>query len=80
MTNFEIKALDHLANPYYALAATIQLGLYGLRSGLEAPQPVEGDPAGFDPVDLEANGTFPFPKTVGESTAYLTQSDEGKPL
>lgn len=71
LTNFEIKALDHLANPYYALAATIQLGVHGLRLAMELPSPIAGDPSELAPNDAAANGTFPFPKTVEESNQFL---------
>jgi glutamine synthetase len=41
--HFEIKSFDHTANHYFALAALIALGNYGLKESMILPKPFNDD-------------------------------------
>jgi glutamine synthetase len=61
-TRFEIRVADGAANPYLAIAAVLSAGAHGVREGLRAPPPVDGDAYRADrrvigrplPVSLDA--------------------------
>lgn len=44
ISHFQIRTHDHLANPYYAIAAIVALGLHGVKNELPLVDPVETDP------------------------------------
>ncbi|KEH42130.1 putative glutamine synthetase [Medicago truncatula] len=67
VSNFELKLLDGIANPYLALAATIAAGIDGLRQHLPLPEPVDGNP------NLE--NLQKLPKSLSESLEALHKAD-----
>jgi glutamine synthetase len=71
--------MDHMANPYYALAGLIYGGLNGIKNKTDMP-PIIGDPASFEKSVLEKNFIFTIPKTVEEAQSFLFSQDEGKPI
>lgn len=44
-THFEIKSLDHLTNHYFAMAAIIGMGIYGINNILSLPEMFPTDPS-----------------------------------
>ena len=58
--------MDHTANHYFALAAIIQLGLYGLKNELRLPPPVNDDPSNFTEAEREKLGLKLLPQTFDE--------------
>ncbi len=69
--NLEVKCFDLSANPYLLLAALLSAGFDGVRAEVTLPEPVEVDPAGLPPEELERRGVRRLPTSVRESTAAL---------
>jgi glutamine synthetase len=84
-TNMELKAADTSCNPYLAVGALIAAGLDGLERGLEAPEPVEIDPATIDELDRRRRGIVRLPASQDQALDAL-EADEllagalGEPL
>jgi glutamine synthetase len=74
-TNVELKAADASCNPYLAVGGLIAAGLDGLERGLEAPEPVEVDPATIPVDEREARGIRRLPATQAEALDAL-EADE----
>jgi glutamine synthetase len=74
-TNAELKAADASSNPYLAVGGLIAAGLDGLERALEAPEPVEVDPATIDEREREARGIVRLPATQGEALDALARDD-----
>jgi glutamine synthetase len=71
--------LDHTANHYLALAATIALGVKGLTDKLVLPEPYLGDPATLKKEERLKLGIQELPSNLKERTEII-MSEEGKPL
>jgi glutamine synthetase len=52
-TRMELRCPDPSCNPYLAFAAMLKTGLEGIKKGLKAPKPVEGDVYKFDAKKLK---------------------------
>jgi glutamine synthetase len=70
-TNVEYKAGDASCNPYLAIGGLIAAGFDGLERGLEAPEPVEVDPATIPEAEREARGIRRLPATQREALDAL---------
>ncbi len=67
--NIELKASDASGNPYLGLTAMIAAGLGGIEDGLELPDQISEDPAGWTPEEREARGVRRFAQTTEEQIA-----------
>jgi glutamine synthetase len=74
-TNVELKAADASSNPYLAVGGLIAAGLDGLERGLEAPEPVEVDPATIDEREREERGLSRLPATQAEALDALAADE-----
>jgi glutamine synthetase len=74
-TNVELKSAVASANPYLAVGGLIAAGLDGLERGLEAPEPVEVDPATIDERERAERGIVPLPATQAEALDALAADD-----
>jgi glutamine synthetase len=74
-TNVELKAADASSNPYLAVGGLIAAGLDGLERGLEAPEPVEVDPATIDERERDERGLVRLPATQAEALDALAADD-----
>jgi glutamine synthetase len=70
-TNVELKAADASSNPYLAVGGLIAAGLDGLERGLDAPDPVEVDPATIPEQEREERGLRRLPATQAEALDAL---------
>ncbi len=70
-TNAELKACDASCNPYLAVGGLIAAGLDGLENGLEAPEPVEVDPATITEDERAGRGILGLPATQAEALDAL---------
>jgi glutamine synthetase len=70
-TNVELKAADASSNPYLAVGGLIAAGLDGLERGLEAPEPVEVDPATIPEEERGERGLRRLPATQAEALEAL---------
>lgn len=69
--------MDHTANTYYAVAATIQCGLDGIKRNLVLPPPAELNPMAIPEKERLARGIKPLPSTVKEAVDNL-MGEKGK--
>jgi len=77
VTNFEFKALDATACPYYAAAALIAAGLDGICKQMMLPPPCQVDPS---TLEEGTQASYPrLPKSVLESLELL-RSEAGGPI
>ena len=74
-TNLELKAADGTSNPYLAVGGLIAAGLDGLERRLEAPEPVEVDPAAIPEDERGRRGILRLPETQGQALDAL-EADE----
>jgi glutamine synthetase len=74
-TNVELKAADASSNPYLAVGGLIAAGVDGLERGLEAPEPVEVDPATIDEREREERGLSRLPATQAEALDALAADE-----
>ncbi len=74
-TNVELKAADASSNPYLAVGGLIAAGVDGLERGLEAPEPVEVDPATIDEREREERGLKRLPATQAEALDELAADE-----
>jgi glutamine synthetase len=70
-TNLELKAADATCNPYLAVGGILAAGLDGLERGLEAPGPVEVDPATLAEEERDRRGIRRLPGTQKEALDAL---------
>ncbi|MBV9195880.1 MAG: hypothetical protein JO168_17215 [Solirubrobacterales bacterium] len=70
-TNAELKASDASCNPYVAVGALIAAGLDGIERALEAPDPVELDPATLSADERAARGIAEMPDTQAQALDAL---------
>ena len=74
-THFELKTVDASANPYLALGSAIAAGLDGVNRNLEAPNPINVDPANLSAEEQTAQGIDRLPSNLGEAITHLQQND-----
>jgi glutamine synthetase len=74
-TNAELKACDSTCNPYLALGGLIAAGLDGLERGLEAPEPLDVDPATIDERERARRGIHRLPATQAEALDALERDE-----
>jgi glutamine synthetase len=67
----ELRSGDGAANVYLAFAAVLFAGLDGIRSGLEPPPPLAGNPYEYD----EARWGAQLPGSLGDALAALKADD-----
>lgn len=72
-TNIEIRPVDNTCNPYIALSGVIAAGLDGLDRGLDAPPPIDIDPAQVPLEERIRHGMAPLPATLGDALDALEQ-------
>jgi glutamine synthetase len=64
VANLEVKAFDHAANPYLAVAGLLFAGLAGLRDGTPLAPSIDVDPASLSADELAARGVVPLPTSL----------------
>lgn len=70
--NFEFRAADATANPYLQLAMILRAGLAGIRDGLPAPLPTQGeDPESMSEAERSERRIVRLPGSTGEALAAL---------
>jgi glutamine synthetase len=70
--NFEYRAADATANPYLLLAMILRAGLAGLREGLPAPSPTEGeDPETMSESDRKGRNITRLPTSLDSALVAL---------
>ena len=67
----EYRAADAVASPYLALAVLVMAGLQGIREGLAAPRPSEGDLARLSAAELQGQGVQRLPTSLPAALAAL---------
>jgi len=72
--NVEVKSADLAANPYLLLSALIAAGVAGMEQGSPLPPEVTGDPARFDPEELQRRGIRRLPQSLAEATEEFAGS------
>jgi glutamine synthetase len=70
-TNVELKAADATSNPHLAVGGLIAAGLDGLERKLQAPPPVQFDPATMPEDERERQGIRRLPATQAEALDAL---------
>jgi glutamine synthetase len=70
-TNVELKAADATSNPHLAVGGLIAAGLDGLERELQAPPPVQFDPATMPEDERERQGIRRLPATQAEALDAL---------
>jgi glutamine synthetase len=73
--NIELKPSDSTANPYLALGAFIHAGLDGIKSKLDAGEPVSVDPASLSDTERAGLNVTRLPASLDEALDAL-ESDE----
>ncbi len=73
--NLEFRAADPAASPHLLLAVLVQAGLAGLREKLDAPPPLDRDPADLSDADRERLGIASLPGSLEDALA-AAQADE----
>ena len=73
--NLEFRAADPAASPHLLLAVLVQAGLAGLREKLDAPPPLDRDPADLSNADRERLGIASLPGSLEDALA-AAQADE----
>lgn len=63
-TNIEVRPVDNTCNPYLALSGIIVAGLDGLDRALDAPPPIEVDPASIAATDRAGFGIAALPTSL----------------
>jgi glutamine synthetase len=72
-TNVELKAADATCNPYLAVGGLIAAGLDGIERSLEAPAPIEVDPATLTADERARRGARPLPGSQVEALDALAR-------
>lgn len=67
----ELRSADGTANPYLAFALALAAGLFGIRSGLPAPKPLEPGPA----TDRSGQNQRRLPMSLGEAVKAMEQDE-----
>ena len=62
-TNMELKVCDSTCNPYLALGGLMAAGLDGIERSLQAPEPVDVDPATLPEAERARRGIVRLPAT-----------------
>jgi glutamine synthetase len=70
--NLEFRPLDAASNPYLALGAIIRAGIEGIKSELQAPSPLDQDPARLSESERVARGITPLPRSLELALACLS--------
>jgi glutamine synthetase len=70
-TNAELKACDSTCNPYLALGALIAAGIDGIERELDAPDPIQVDPAELTGEERVRRGIAPLPASQREALDAL---------
>jgi glutamine synthetase len=74
-TNLELKPVDASSNPYLAFGALIAAGVDGLDRELDAPDPIDVDPATLPDEEREERGADRYPETLEEAIAALERDE-----
>jgi glutamine synthetase len=69
--NMEFRAADATASPHLALAMLIRAGIEGVKSGLETPPIIKGDPDEMSAHDRARLGIRRLPTSLTEALAAL---------
>jgi glutamine synthetase len=67
--NLEFRAGDGAASPHLLLAVLVQAGLAGLRENLDAPAPLDRDPADLSDADQKRLGIASLPSSLEDALA-----------
>jgi len=70
-TRMELRCPDPSCNPYLAFAAMLKTGLDGIKRGLKAPKPVEGDVYKFDAAKLKEHDIHMLPFSIKRAIEEL---------
>ena len=69
--NFEYRAADATACPYFALGALVWAGLEGIREGLPTPEPISEDPQAMSAEQRNRRGLVRLPQSLPEALTAL---------
>lgn len=65
-TNFELKPLDGVSNPYLAMAGTLMAGLNGVKNGMNLPAPCQIDPMVLPAEERPERLPCSLPESMGK--------------
>jgi glutamine synthetase len=71
----EYRGADAAANPYLALGALIQAGLWGVREELDPPAILDRDPARLTPEERQRFGVGTLPASLEEALEALDEDE-----